>query len=349
MLLPFVWIPANNMTALATKYNTQKNNPGYSKLRDKCPVIGTWDDHDYGKNDGGIEYTEKEKAKQIFLEFMDIPSNDDVYKRQGIYNSYTFGPSGKKIKIILLDVRYFRNSSDDILGEDQWKWLESEFSTSDAQLHFIGSGSQVLPSDKPWIEKWADFPSDPQSRLFRLINKHKVPGVVLLSGDVHHSEILRSNCSEIGHPIYEVTASGMTHSLNGQFPIFGDILLHTLLSSKFRIYADSKENYGLIKIDWDKQVMDLQVYGIYGNLLASHAVTFQELQHKDGINPLINKDDCSFDPGFLQWKLIPKKIALAAGLTVVGVVGLIGLVLLRWICCNPKRKKIPAPSKGKKD
>jgi alkaline phosphatase D len=79
-----------------------------------------------------------------------------------VYGAYTFGPAGKRVKVILLDVRY--NPDDtaapdrDILGEEQWQWFERELRESDAQINVVGSGIQVLPRDKPVQEKWANFP-----------------------------------------------------------------------------------------------------------------------------------------------------------------------------------------------
>lgn len=42
------------------KWLAQKNRPEYQKfLSTGVKVIGTWDDHDFGINDGGTEYVNK--------------------------------------------------------------------------------------------------------------------------------------------------------------------------------------------------------------------------------------------------------------------------------------------------
>jgi alkaline phosphatase D len=33
------------------------------------------DDHDYGKNDGGAEYPNKQGSQQLFLDFLDEPKD----------------------------------------------------------------------------------------------------------------------------------------------------------------------------------------------------------------------------------------------------------------------------------
>jgi alkaline phosphatase D len=62
----WIWIGDNiygdteNMDTLRAKYDLQKSNPIYQQLRQSTSVIGVWDDHDYGVNDGGKEYTQRE-------------------------------------------------------------------------------------------------------------------------------------------------------------------------------------------------------------------------------------------------------------------------------------------------
>lgn len=51
----------------------------------------------------------------------------------------------------MIDNRYFRdepllNGSGDMLGELQWKWLENEIKTTDAQINIITNGIQLLPA-----------------------------------------------------------------------------------------------------------------------------------------------------------------------------------------------------------
>ena len=46
-----------------------------------------WDDHDYGKNDGGKEYPLKTQAQELFLKFWDVDKEDPRHTRKGIYFS----------------------------------------------------------------------------------------------------------------------------------------------------------------------------------------------------------------------------------------------------------------------
>ena len=76
---------------MAQKYSLLKNTMDYQRLLACAPVIGTWDDHDYGLNDGGKEYSMKEESKKLMLDFLDVPKNAAVRNRPGVYQSYTRG------------------------------------------------------------------------------------------------------------------------------------------------------------------------------------------------------------------------------------------------------------------
>eukprot|EP01120_Amphizonella_sp_Union-15-10_P008581 TRINITY_DN310_c0_g1_i1.p1 TRINITY_DN310_c0_g1~~TRINITY_DN310_c0_g1_i1.p1 ORF type:complete len:307 (+),score=42.77 TRINITY_DN310_c0_g1_i1:79-999(+) len=214
---PSFWA-SSPIELVQTIYSAQKSSLPYSTLDKTVPIVGVWDDHDFGKNDGGQEFPLRNETKQIFLDFVDEPSESVRFKREGLYGSYTFGPPGRKVAVILLDTRYFKQGSHgegDILGEEQWTWLAKTLNNSDAQIHLIGSGTQVLPSDKLLIEKWGCHPNS-RERLFKTIRDSNAKGVILLSGDVHHGEILSQNCQDLHYPLYEITSSGITHSCNIQ-------------------------------------------------------------------------------------------------------------------------------------
>lgn len=48
-------------------------------------VFGTWDDHDMGENDAGVEYPHKATTQQYFLDFLQAPADDERWSRAGVY------------------------------------------------------------------------------------------------------------------------------------------------------------------------------------------------------------------------------------------------------------------------
>ena len=275
----WIWLGDNiygdteNMRKLQGKYEQQLTQPEYQKLTATVPVVGTWDDHDYGVNDGGKEFGPKKASRDLMLNFLDVPQDRPVWDREGAYQSYTFGPVGQRVKVILLDTRYFRdellaatgsgkgygpNPTGDLLGDAQWQWLEDQLTGSDAQVHIIGSSIQVLSEDHRF-EKWANFPKSRQ-RLFDLLAQTNPSGVVLLSGDRHIGEISRYEVPDLSYPLYDITSSGLTH-----------------------VYEEANEenrhrvsdliavlNFGLIEIDWDREPVQInfRIVGEDGKVLA---------------------------------------------------------------------------------
>lgn len=237
-----VYGDTEDMSLLAAKYAQQMSNPGYEKLRTTTAIVGTWDDHDFGANDAGAEYPMKAASQQLLLDFLGVAADDPRRNIQGVYSSYTLGDAPRDVKVILLDVRYHREQPGpqaDMLGEQQWRWLEQELGDSAAALTLIVSGTQVLPKDHRW-ERWDAFPAARQ-RLLDLVESSGKPGVVFLSGDRHFAELSRLE-GRGTYPLYEVTASGLTHSWE-QMPDEPNSL-------RIGEYYNGL-NFGLIEVLWD--------------------------------------------------------------------------------------------------
>ncbi|RSC96237.1 alkaline phosphatase D family protein [Tenacibaculum singaporense] len=233
-LQPDVWIwggdniyaDTNNMRKMERMYKTQKNVKSYKKLTTKIPILATWDDHDYGKNDAGVEFEMKDESQQLFLDFLDAPKNSPRRKQQGIYHSQIFNTKDGSVKIIILDTRYHRTSltkgtngqrfqpnpynEGTILGKTQWKWLTSELTNSTTTFTVIVSSIQILPKEHGF-EKWANFPHE-VDKLFSLIKKSTNTNVILLSGDRHISEFSKTTIEGLAYPIIDFTSSGLTHA-----------------------------------------------------------------------------------------------------------------------------------------
>ena len=110
-------------------YATQNEHPEYAALRAETRILGTWDDHDYGFNNAGAEWREKEFAQRLFLDFLGEPRGSPRRTRAGVYEAYTFrglGASGTgSARLILLDLRFHASARDGtLLGDAQWEWFE---------------------------------------------------------------------------------------------------------------------------------------------------------------------------------------------------------------------------------
>ncbi len=271
-----IYADTTDPAVMRRKYAQLAARPGFAKLRARCRILATWDDHDYGQNDAGAEYPMKRLSKQIFLDFWNIPADSPRRTREGVYDATVIGPPGKRVQVILLDTRWFRSPlkkapreepadghpgpyvpNDDpqatMLGAPQWTWLEQQLRTP-AELRLLCSSIQVIPNEHRY-EKWGNLPRE-RERLFELIRRTKAGGVIILSGDRHMAELSRLPAQVVGYPLYELTSS----ALNQRTPWTNEI-------NRYRIGCVYREpNFGLLRIDWGAGVVTLEIHGEDGAL-----------------------------------------------------------------------------------
>jgi len=278
------------MDTLKVKYDRLASKASFQHLKENVKIIATWDDHDFGWNDAGRHYPFKEASKEIFLDFFDEPKDSGRRQRDGIYTSYMNEVGGKKIQIILLDTRTFRDdllinqdsvnedrryfyhldytphtSSDStFLGEKQWTWLDQELQ-KDADVRIIGSSTQ-FGIEYNGYEAWVNYPHE-QKRFLDLIKKNRANGVLFISGDVHYAEISKIEVPDL-YPIYDVTSSGLSSTW------------HFATPNVNRIEGPIMDNhFGLLTFDFgkkDKEVK-MEVWDIRGNQRVEYTIPLKEI------------------------------------------------------------------------
>jgi alkaline phosphatase D len=264
------------MDTLRAKYARQNAHPDYARLRAEVPIVGIWDDHDYGRNDAGKHYAQKKESRDLMFDFLGVPAEAPERNHEGGYSAHIFGEEGEQVKVILLDARYFRdtlervnrvyqpNPQGGILGDAQWKWLEKELRESPARINLIVSGIQFLPTEHAY-EKWANFPNE-RERLLDVIASSSVQNPILLSGDRHIAEIMQLRDARFPKGIYEITSSGLTHIWSGAAEE----------DNRFRVgELIAKLNYGLAMIDWKNQEITFEIKGEGGAVYATQKIPLQ--------------------------------------------------------------------------
>lgn len=53
----------DDMEVLKAKYQKLGSKPTFQKLKSAMPILATWDDHDFGRNDAGRHYPHKAESK----------------------------------------------------------------------------------------------------------------------------------------------------------------------------------------------------------------------------------------------------------------------------------------------
>ena len=244
-------------------------------------VYATWDDHDYGMNDGVVDNPAKVYARKLFCNFWNEPENSIRRTREdGIYQSYMQGEGDKKVQIICLDLRWNQSKhpgnavsgypivtdpTKTMLGDAQWAWLKEELKKPAAVRIMVSSLQFCAPYNGG--EAWAVYPNE-QQKMIDLINETKANGLFFISGDVHYAELCRIKPSNT-YNLYDLTSSGVTHV--GTAPVVNE----NRIEEPF-----SKFNFGLININWNKTPVEisLEVHGSKGEMEIQKVVSLDELK-----------------------------------------------------------------------
>lgn len=293
-----IYADTSDPAVFREKYALLAAMPGFAKLRQAIPLFATWDDHDYGINDGGADFPAAAIAQREFCDFFQVPANSPLRSSPGVYDCVTLGPAGKRVQLILLDTRTFRSplkknpanpkvnvpNTDPgatVLGEGQWAWLERRL-LEPADIRMVVSSIQLVPTEHG-SEKWDNFPQE-RTRFLELLKNTRAMGVVIISGDRHLGELSRLTPEDgAPYPLYEMTTSGLNQPVQKEAeytsknPPKGTPNRHRLHE---RPYTGS--NFGLIRIDWGGPGPSLrvEVCGLKGDAVLSHDISLQEIQSK---------------------------------------------------------------------
>lgn len=241
------------------------------------PHFAIWDDHDYGPNDIGKNYILKEASRNVFTNYFCNPSAGE--NGQGIYTMTSWGDAD----IFMTDDRWWRsadrikdsvngmpNPEKNMLGTQQMEWLKNSLLYSTATFKIIAVGSQVLNPASPF-DRWKDFPYE-YNELLNFIKEYKISGIVFLTGDRHHSEIIKVERPGT-YPLYDITVSPLTsgtHSFGGAEK-----------NNPYRVLGiDEKQNYGKFSFSGNRgdRKMTVEYFGIKGNKLAEWSIKEKELK-----------------------------------------------------------------------
>jgi alkaline phosphatase D len=242
------------------------------------PHYAIWDDHDYGPNNADKSFVFRETARKVFMDYWANPSYGQ--NNEGIYTRFTWGDAD----FFLMDDRYFRSNDDmsayafdkpnaqkRMWGPQQMEWLKNGLIQSKTPFKFIVTGSQTLNLASPY-DCLQSYPVE-FNELMDFLVSEKINGVVFLTGDRHHSEVIRYD--RVGtYSLYDITSSPLT---SGVSKVGGKEKDNTARVAGTLV---EEQNYTRISITGNKDERKLQVefLGIKGQKLASWSITEKELK-----------------------------------------------------------------------
>jgi alkaline phosphatase D len=186
----------SDLGAMRQFYRWAHSRPNRAELLAEASILGIWDDHDFVGNDTDGSEEGRDTALRAFSEYW-ANSSLGAEGIAGTFHAETWGD----VDLFFVDVRYWRGIDESLPGDAQEAWLLDRIAASTATFKLIGSGSQY--SVEGGSDSWADYP-EARTRFLDAVSA--VPGVVLLSGDIHRSEVAIL-ADPTPYPLYELTAS----------------------------------------------------------------------------------------------------------------------------------------------
>lgn len=239
-----------------------------------------WDDHDYGPNDADKSFVFKETSRKVFMNYWANPSYGQ--NGEGIYTRISFGDCD----FFMMDDRYFRsndgmqpvaydkpNPSKRMWGTAQMEWLKNSLLQSNATFKFIVTGSQTLNPASPY-DCLQDYPVE-FNELMSYLSTEKIPGILFLTGDRHHSEVIRYD-RPADYTLYDITSSPLTSGVSrvgGKEKDNPARIANTLVEA---------QNYTRISVTGGKgeRKLLIEFLGVKGEKLAEWKVSETELKNK---------------------------------------------------------------------
>jgi len=252
--------------------------PVLQPLLKAMPHYAIWDDHDYGPNNADKSFVFRETARQVFMSYWANPSYGQ--DNEGIYTRFQHGDA----EFFLLDDRYFRSNDDmapyvngqpnpekRMWGKKQLDWLKNGLLQSRATFKFIVTGSQVLNPASPY-DCLQSYPVE-YNELMSFLMDQRINGVLFLTGDRHHSEVIRLDRTR-GYTLYDITSSPLT---SGVGKVSGREKDN---AARVRGTLVEQQNYTRLSISGERGARKLLVefLGLKGELLASWTVNEKELK-----------------------------------------------------------------------
>ncbi|MDJ0839854.1 MAG: alkaline phosphatase D family protein [Acidobacteriota bacterium] len=279
----FLWLGDNvylrepdfySETRLNYRYKHTRSLPGLQPLLARTPNYAIWDDHDFGPNDSDRAYGLKGITLKMFKAYWSNP-HYGTPETPGVFGKFVWGD----LDFFLLDDRYHRapnadpSPDKDYLGAPQLQWLKDSLLSSRAAFKFVVNGNQVLNTRSPF-EKWSQAAREYED-FMNFLDAHDIRGVVFLTGDRHHTELLKRDRPG-NYTLYEFTSSPLTSGAVRQ-------LRDSEKDNPLRVDGTlvlNKRNFGVLNVTGKRgsRVLTMKTYDKDGAELWSHSVRQVDLR-----------------------------------------------------------------------
>ncbi|MFK8111171.1 MAG: alkaline phosphatase, partial [Rubripirellula sp.] len=203
------YIDKSDLEAVRARHRDFLQQSDLATLAAHTPIVGTWDDHDFGRNNGNGRnmMNGKRATRRGFVNYR--AHSQYGTGSEGIYHTIDLG----MIEVFLLDPRYFSQiepspvdeTKPTCFGPQQWNWLLAALRDSKAPFKVLAMGA--IWQDKKnretddmftyWYERDA---------LLDIVKNEQISGVVLLGGDIHVARHL-IHPQRVGYDLHDFVIS----------------------------------------------------------------------------------------------------------------------------------------------
>lgn len=260
----------NTRTGVLYRNTHTRSLPQLQPLLASTHNYAIWDDHDFGPNDSDRSFALKNMTSEAFRLFWGNPN----YVFEGACTStFEWGDA----QFFMLDDRWFRspnNRKDDrtYFGEEQLRWLVDALIGSKATFKFIVTGGQIL-NTAALFENYATY-GEERALLLQKIVDAKIPGVIFLTGDRHHTVLHKLN--RFGtYPLYDFTVSPLTSGAGK--PADAEKTTETYVSGT---NVENKRNFGMFEITGPEKdrVLKVTIFDAKGSQQWQREIKASELK-----------------------------------------------------------------------
>ena len=235
------------------------------------PSLYIWDDGDLGENDGGSNFLQIGRSRELFFSAWDVGEDDPRRGQNSLYYEKVLRSNNMVIQILLLDVRsqrsawrrnperqllkrYLKDASQEktMLGYEQWSLFQESIKRQ-VDLRILVSPIQVLAIGHHW-ECWDLFPNE-RKKLLHLLDSGTSKATLIVSGDRHRAAFYQVKMPESKTLFLEVTTS----SLNSKAENRSEPGPNRLTD----LYCD--ENFALLEVS--KDLIQIGLYDLFGKVI----------------------------------------------------------------------------------
>lgn len=248
--------------------------PEMQELLATCANYATWDDHDFGPNDANRSFAQKNLTLELHQKYWANPSYGTA-DAKGIFGHLSYGD----VDFFFMDNRYHRapqhlkDPNKPYWGEAQLTWLKENLLYSRAPFKFVVNGGQIINTNNPF-ENFHSYRKE-YAELMDFLESHDIRGVVFISGDRHHTELLKVERAGT-YPLYEFTSSPLSAGLAN---LEGRAEENNPLRVEGTLVNDL-HSFGILEITGPRKerVLTMKTYDSEGKLRWSHSLAQGDLK-----------------------------------------------------------------------